>query len=113
MEMDRSQTYAVRLASGEYESNDIHIGKKLRGLAIANLACLLCWVIDLATGNAYTHKQHHIFIDSKELVLKKASAIDQGKNKFTARVDITITGTDPDQDKAMVKTHRKLEFSKV
>ncbi|MDA0772432.1 MAG: hypothetical protein O3C63_05770 [Cyanobacteria bacterium] len=113
VEMDRSQTYAVRLASGEYESSDIHVGKKLRGLAIANLACLLCWAIDLVTGNAFTHKKHHIFIDTKELVLKKASAIDQGKNKFTARVDVTITGTDPDEDEAMVKTHRKLEFSKV
>ena len=112
--MDRSQTYTVRLMSDEYESNDIHIGRKLRGLAIANLVCLLCWVIDLATGNAYTHKQHHIFIDTQELTRKTAEAIEEEKNRFTARVDVTITGTDPEAtEESVIKAHRELEFNKV
>jgi len=114
VDMDRSQTYTVRLVSDQYESNDIHIGKKLRGLAIANLVCLLCWVIDLATGNAFTHKKHHIFIDTDELSRKTSEAIEENKNRFTARVDVTITGTDPDaEEEAVVKAHKKMKFHKV
>lgn len=114
MELDRSQNYSVKLISDVYESDDIYIGRKIRGLAFVNLFCLLCWAIDLVTGNAYTHKRHHVFIDTKELIKKKAEAIEDNKNKFTARVDVTITGTDPEEEEeAMVKLHKDLQFSKV
>jgi hypothetical protein len=113
IEMDRQQSYTVKLQADQYESDDIYIGKKLRGLAYINLLCLLCWAIDLATGNAFTHKKHHVYIDTRDLELKKAQALDQNKNKFTARIDVTITGTDESQEPAVVKMHNDMEFSKV
>jgi hypothetical protein len=113
IEMDRQQSYTVKLLADKYESSDIFIGKKVRGLAFLNLLCILCWAIDLATGNAFTHKKHHIYIDTKDLELKKAEAIDNNNNKFTARIDVTITGTDESQEPAIVKMHNEMEFSKV
>ena len=113
IEMDRQQSYTVKLLADKYESSDIFIGKKVRGLAFLNLLCILCWAIDLATGNAFTHKKHHIYIDTKDLELKKAEAIDNNNNKFTARIDVTITGTDESQEPAIVKMHNEMDFSKV
>ncbi len=113
MELERSQSYTVRIATDGYESNDIFIGKKIRGLAWLNLACLLCWVIDFVTGNAYTHKKHYVYIDTKDLIRKKASAIEQAKDKFIATIYVLLEGRDPDQEEARVKAHREVEFHKV
>lgn len=107
-ELDRSSSYTLKINSDDYYSDDIYIGKKLRPLAILNLICALCWVIDFVTGNMWDHKQHYVFIDVADLERKKAMNLPE----FKTEVSVLIKGADEDIAPAEMKAHRTVKFRK-
>lgn len=109
IQMERGQNYTVKIQSDKYESDDIYLGRKVRTLAFLNLFCLLCWVIDFATGNVWEHKMHHVFIDTKDLNLKKA----MGLNSFDSLITVNIKGTEPGKDKAETQISGNVHFVRI
>jgi hypothetical protein len=111
-DMSRRRTYTIKLISDQYESSNIHLDKSVRGLAFLNLVCLLCWAIDFATGNVWAHERKYVYIDTKDLDLKKASS-NSNKEKIEALITILIEGKDDRFEPGKAQLAKKIEFHRV
>ena len=109
IDMDRGQNYTVKVNSDKYESEDIFINRKMRTLSIFNLFFILGWAIDYATGNIWEHRLHHVFIDTKDLEMKKTLNLESFDTKFS----IEITGKDDSKDLAKSRLSRRIHFIKT
>jgi hypothetical protein len=100
------------LFSDQYESSDIFINKSVRGLAFLNLFCFICWGIDFATGNVWRHEKKYVYIDTKDLELKKAM-LNNETDKFSALITILIKGNDKGQEPGSAQVSKMVEFHKT
>ncbi|MFZ4085469.1 MAG: hypothetical protein ACOYK1_08065 [Vampirovibrionia bacterium] len=110
--LERGSTYVLSVKSDQFQSDDIFIDKKIRGLAFFNLIFPLPWIMDFATGNAWTHDKHYVYINTSELQ-KIKSKLDTNKKDFIADIKILIEGREEGKEKANLGLHRKVKFHRV
>ena len=110
--LERGSTYVLSVKSDQFQSDDIFINKQIRGLAFLNLIFPLPWIVDFASGNAWTHDKHYVYINTSELK-KIKSKLDTDKKDFIADIKILIEGREEGKEKANLGLHRKVKFHRV
>lgn len=104
--------YTIQVISDLYESEYFSVNHTFNKAAIFNVFSPL-WIgfyVDFTSGNLFKHERLNVFIDSKDLVRKKA----MGEDEFKAKVKITIEGHDEGEEPAKAQiTIKKLKFKKI